>query len=115
MPFDLATTSRRSGSFLARRGTLVLDGARGTTIAVDHGCLWVTLESDPRDIVLVAGTRFKIDRDGRTIIAAEEDSQLRLIRRRTTAQRTGAWLAPKFAQLLRRIPARRAPATVPYY
>jgi hypothetical protein len=115
MPYDLPAMSRSRGSFLARRGTLVLDGARGTTIAVDHGCLWVTLESDPRDLVLVAGMRFKIDRDGRTIIAAEEDSQLRLIRGRTTAERTGAWLARKLARVFRRFVARRPPAPVPYY
>ena len=39
-------------------------------IAIESGCLWVTLERDPRDIVLVKDMRFEIDRTGRTVIVA---------------------------------------------
>ena len=65
---SLTRHSRRS--VLNRRETLVLENAQGTIITVDRGCLWVTLERDLRDIVLVKGMRFQIDRSGRTIIAA---------------------------------------------
>src|SRR5438132_9013995 len=75
--FSLSHRSRRS--VLNRRQTLVLDNAQGTIIAVDRGCLWVTLEHDLRDIVLTKGMRFQVDRSGRTIIAAEMDSTLRLL------------------------------------
>src|SRR3989441_6981885 len=75
--FSLSHRSRRS--VLNRRETLVLENAQGTIIAVDRGCLWVTLERDLRDIVLTKGMRFQVDRSGRTIIAAEMDSTLRLL------------------------------------
>ena len=46
-------------------GELVrLDGARGTTLRVTRGTLWITLENDTRDIVLTAGDSYTIDRGG---------------------------------------------------
>ncbi len=46
-------------------GELVqLDGARGTTLRVTRGTLWITQERDTRDIVLSAGDAFTIDRGG---------------------------------------------------
>jgi hypothetical protein len=93
MPFDLATTQRTRSTFLPRRGSLVLDGAEGTIINVDSGCLWVTLENDPRDVVLVKGMRFEIDRSGRTVVVAEEDSRLRLTPAPTFVQKIIAALA----------------------
>ena len=87
MPFDLATSQSTRSTFLPRRGSLVLDGAEGTIISVDSGCLWVTLENDPRDVVLGRGMRFEVDRSGRTVVVAEEDSRLRLTRPTGIAQR----------------------------
>ena len=60
------------------REALLLDNAQGTVRTVERGCLWVTLEHDPRDIILATGMRFEIDRPGRTVIAAETRSTLRL-------------------------------------
>ena len=78
MPFDITASQYPRSTFLPRRGSLVLDGAEGTIISVDSGCLWVTLENDPRDVVLGGGMRFEVDRSGRTVVVAEEDSRLRL-------------------------------------
>jgi len=47
-----------------------LDGARGTTLRVTRGTLWITLERDVRDIVLSAGDTFTIDRGGLTVVEA---------------------------------------------
>ncbi len=78
MPFDFAPKlSQRQ--FLSRRTTLQLDDAEGSVIAVESGCLWVTMENDPRDVVLLPGMRFEIDRSGRTMISAEEDSRFGLL------------------------------------
>lgn len=75
----IRSLSRRSRRTVLRsREALLLDHAQGTVIRVERGCLWVTLESDPRDIILAKGMRFEIDRPGRTIVAAETDSTLRL-------------------------------------
>ena len=53
-------------------GELVqLDGARGTTLRVTRGTLWVTLENDTRDVVLEAGDVFTIDRGGLTLVEAQ--------------------------------------------
>jgi hypothetical protein len=53
-------------------GELVrLDDARGTTLRVTRGTLWITLEHDIRDIVLTAGDAFTIDRGGLTVVEAQ--------------------------------------------
>ena len=69
------TSPRRS---LLRRQSMSLHNAKGTTVWAEKGCLWITLENDPRDIVLVRGMSFRVDRPGMAVIAAEEDSTLRL-------------------------------------
>ena len=78
MPFDLTTSRYTPSTFLPRRGSLVLDGAEGTIISVDSGCLWVTLENRPARRRARQGMRFEVDRSGRTVVVAEEDSRLRL-------------------------------------
>src|SRR5262249_30689016 len=90
MPFDFSPTVLRR-ELLRRNDTLVLENAAGTIVSVDRGCLWITLERDPRDIILLPGMRFEIDRNGRTVIVAEEDSRLRLIAPRTALARVGGW------------------------
>ena len=51
-----------------------LDGARGTTLRVTRGTLWVTLEDDVGDVVLTAGDSFTIDRGGLTLVEAQNDA-----------------------------------------
>jgi hypothetical protein len=51
-----------------------LDGARGTTLRVTRGTLWITLENDTRDIVLAAGDSYMIDRGGLTLVEAQSAS-----------------------------------------
>ena len=48
-----------------------LDGARGTTLRVTRGKLWITLENDTRDVVLEPGDVFTIDRGGLTLVEAQ--------------------------------------------
>jgi hypothetical protein len=115
MPFDSATFTRTRTTFLPRRGSLVLDGAQGTTIVVHSGCLWVTLERDPRDIVLAKGMRFEIDRRGRTVIVAEEDSRIRLTRGLTRAERSAAWFKRETRRLIRSWSCRLSRNAAPYF
>src|SRR5262245_18516087 len=51
-----------------------LDGARGTTLRVTRGTLWITQEGDTRDIVLAPGDSFAIDRGGVTLLEAQGNS-----------------------------------------
>lgn len=48
-----------------------LDDARGTQLRPTRGMLWVTMERDPRDIVLEAGDAFTVDRNGVTLVEAQ--------------------------------------------
>jgi Protein of unknown function (DUF2917) len=84
-------------------GELVqLDGARGTTMRVTRGLLWITLEDDLRDVVLAAGDTFTVDRDGLTLVEAQARSTVCVIAlhavdvhrgaRPTLASRIAGWL-----------------------
>jgi len=116
MPFDISTTtSPRHSRFVPKRSLLVLDGAAGTTVAVDRGQLWITLERDPRDVILGTGTKFRIDRGGRTILAAEQDSWVRIIRPTTLSQRVRAWLGRAKSAITRSWFTRVQPRQVRYY
>jgi hypothetical protein len=119
MPFDALRQQPAPGPgrhvFLPRRGTMVLDQAAGTVIAVDHGCLWVTLESDLRDVILVRGMHFEIDRTGRTVIAAEDDARFRLVAPASLLDRIVTWLVRKAARTQARWAHRLARQLVPYF
>jgi len=79
-----------------------LDGARGTKLRVTRGVLWITLENDLRDVVLSAGDTFTVDRDGLTLVEAQEFStvcvlalhaiEVRRGARPQLARRLAAWL-----------------------
>jgi Protein of unknown function (DUF2917) len=114
MPFDFAPlVSQRQ--FLPGRRSLKLDDAQGTVIAVESGCLWVTMENDTRDVILMPGMRFEVDRSGRTIIAAEEDSRFGLLAPSDCAEGIAASIARKLATVFDRWASRRASGFVPYY
>jgi len=116
MPFDRPAVSIASRTLLPARETLVLEDARGTVIAVEYGCLWITLEGDTRDIVLTDGMRFAVNRQGRTVVVAEEDSRLRVKRRLSFRER---WLR-KLRDLMVVRPAKPSRGSIfrraaPYY
>lgn len=55
---------------LVRGGVVRLPEAVGTRILALAGALWVTLEDDPRDVVVEAGEAFVVDRAGLTLVCA---------------------------------------------
>ena len=63
---------------LAAREHVLLDDAHGTRLRVTRGTLWITLERDPRDVVVTTGDAFTIDRPGRTIVEAQDRSTVRV-------------------------------------
>ena len=89
---------------LAPNELVKLDGARGTTLRVTRGTLWVTQEDDTRDVVLSAGDTFTIHQGGLTLIEAQASStvcvlarhidevHVRARRRRSFGERVGHWL-----------------------
>ena len=56
---------------LAARETLPLTDVRGTTLRVTRGTLWITQENDTQDIVLRAGDNWVVERNGLTLVEAQ--------------------------------------------
>jgi hypothetical protein len=74
-------------------GELVrLENARGTTLRVTRGTVWITLQNDTRDIVLDAGDVFTIDRGGLTLAESQGASTVCVMARglQATHVRPGA-------------------------
>ncbi len=103
---------------LAADELVKLDGARGTTLRVTRGTLWVTLENDTRDVVLEAGDVFTIDRGGLTLVEAQRRATVCVMgrpidevhvrsREPATHARIGNWL--------RSFGAARPGRVVPYF
>lgn len=101
-------------------GDLVeLPDARGTTLRVGRGTLWLTQEDDRRDIVLASGEAWTIERRGLTLAQAQGATSLILSgpsandahiasHRPAWNERLGAWIARTGERLMRR-------GWVPYY
>ena len=68
-----------SALVLDRWQTVELVDAAGATAVVDKGCVWLTMESDRRDIVLGAGQSFKVAKNGKTLVHAEAPSTVRIV------------------------------------
>jgi len=49
-----------------------LDHARGTTVRIGRGMVWLTHYGDPVDHVLDAGDSWAVDRDGLTLLQAQD-------------------------------------------
>ncbi len=59
---------------LAKRTIFTLPDAAGVGIECRSGSVWVTLDHDPRDIVLAPGERFEGDQHRRVLVSALEPS-----------------------------------------
>jgi Protein of unknown function (DUF2917) len=64
---------------LTKGDLLELADARGTTLRVTRGTLWVTQERDQRDVVLGAGDTWTIERHGLTVGEAQGDAAVVVI------------------------------------
>ena len=67
-------------------GTLRLAGARGTTVSVLGGRVWITEAGRRVDAFLARGARYEVAGDGVVVIGAEARARLELQRSR------GGWL-----------------------
>ena len=65
----------RAARDLPKTGLFRIHDGQGQRIECLQGCLWVTQESDPRDIILEAGEGFTIDRAGETFLSALSDAR----------------------------------------
>ena len=72
---DLSAISLNQGQL--RR----VQDAKGLCVQCLRGTLWLTQESDPRDVILEAGDTFTIERNGASYLQALSDSSFLLLRR----------------------------------
>jgi hypothetical protein len=59
---------------LATRESVSLPDTRGTTLRVTRGSIWITQENDTKDIVLRAGDTWVVEKNGLTILEAQEST-----------------------------------------
>ena len=75
---------------LGARESVSLPNVRGTTLRVTRGSVWITQENDTHDIVLRAGDSWTVDKNGLTILEAQENTTFYAL-----GQRLGAWVMPQ--------------------
>ena len=59
---------------LAAREVVTLPDMRSATLRVTRGTLWITQEDDPQDVVLRTGDNWAVERNGLTVVEAQEDA-----------------------------------------
>ena len=100
-----------------RRRTREADGRTRHDAARDARSLWITQQQRPADIVLTAGDTWTVERNGRTIVEAQDDSSLSLIGDAVacvdTRGRRPSWMA-RVVAWLERVEAARGRRWAPY-
>ena len=85
---------------MLRHSLLELPADRPLDVACGDGTLWLTLDNDPRDLVLGRGERIRLEAHRRVLAYAFDDSVLELsevpARERKAALARG-WIRPAFA------------------
>lgn len=84
------TGSSRYQVALEHQGLFDIADASGVTLRCDSGDLWITLDDDPRDIVLRAGEVFATDQRRRALVYALGASSLTLEAKATPPARRAA-------------------------
>ena len=75
---------------LDAREAVTLPGIRGATLRVTQGTLWLTQEGNPNDVVLRTGDNWVVERDGATVMEAQDDTVVCVIGRPLGAEALGA-------------------------
>jgi hypothetical protein len=68
--------SKPAATRLAHRKILNLHDREGDRVECLDGSVWITQDSDPRDVVLDAGEGFTLDRRGTTLVYALADAHV---------------------------------------
>ena len=82
---------------LAAREVVKLPDMRSATLRVTRGTLWITQEDDTQDVVLRPGDNWAVERNGLTVVEAQEDARFCVTGRRfepVVASRSGRARSP---------------------
>ena len=63
---------------LESNGTLSMAGARGMTVEVLDGHIWVTQKGHSQDVILARGARYDVEGDGVVLVGLEKRARLDL-------------------------------------
>jgi len=99
---------------LRNRQSIAFPDIEGTALAVTRGTLWITQENDTHDVVLGPGDVWMVDRDGLTIIEAQNDASFRVLGRAFDREWKAAQATPWWSRALQSL-LPSAPRRVPYY
>lgn len=78
---------------LESNGTLSIAKARGMTVEVLDGRLWVTQKGRSEDVILARGTRYSVDADGVVLLGLEKRARVALHANRTPPLWRRLWRA----------------------
>ncbi|HQS40726.1 MULTISPECIES: DUF2917 domain-containing protein [unclassified Polaromonas] len=84
---------------LAHQAMFSVSDVAGVQITCHEGSLWVTLDDDPRDVVVDAGSSFLTTEHRRALIYAMEPSSLRLVMAAAAARPRRAGRTPAAAEV----------------
>jgi len=59
---------------LDAREAVTLSDVRGSTLRVTRGTLWLTQENDRNDVILRTGDNWVVERQGATVLEAQDDA-----------------------------------------
>ena len=84
--------SMQSGTIidLAPREAITLNDVQGRTLRVTRGTVWLTQENDPADVILRTGDNWVVEREGATVLEAQDDTILWVVGRPAVFVRTPA-------------------------
>ena len=76
---------------------------RGATLRVRRGVLWVTQERVQEDVILRAGDTWTVERDGATVLEAQEDARVYVVGRQLAPPPRPRRIAADWSERLVRI------------
>ena len=75
---------------LSAREAVTLNDVRGSTLRVTRGTLWLTQEDDTNDVILRPGDNWVVERQGATVVEAQEDVVLCVVGRQVEPTQAAA-------------------------
>ena len=101
---------------LGNHQSIAFADIEGTALAVTRGTLWITQEDDMHDVVLGPGDVWMVERDGLTIIEAQNDASFRALGRAFDREWKAAHGKRWWSRAIERLWALGSrPRFVPYY